>query len=98
MKTKTSSFRGIRGRWLQNDITLIALIVVTAVVALSLGLWNYYYAAVRTGLENKAQTATEFFTSYVSKNYLEFYQSAYRYTESFEDKDSVELQFVNTKG
>ena len=49
MKTKISSFRGIRGRWLQNDITLIALIVVTAVVALSLGLWNYYYAAARTG-------------------------------------------------
>ncbi|NLH00951.1 MAG: HAMP domain-containing histidine kinase, partial [Clostridiales bacterium] len=48
--------------------------------------------------ENKAKTAVEFFTSYVSKSYLEYYQSAYRYTESFEDKDSIEIQFINTKG
>ena len=93
-----SGVRGIKGRWMKNDIALILLIVVTAVVALSLAAWNYYYAAVRTGLENKAQTAVEFFTSYVNKSYLEYYQSAFSYTESFEDKDSVELQFVNTKG
>lgn len=93
-----ASFKGIKGRWMRNDITLILLIVVAAVIAMSVAVWNYYYAAARTGLENKAQTAVAFFTSYVSKSYLEYYQNAYRYTESFEDKDSVELQFVNTKG
>ena len=97
MKTK-ASFNGIKGRWMRNDITLIALIIAAAVVALSIAVWSYYYAAVRTGLENKAQTAVEFFTTYVNKSYLEYYQSAYRYTESFEDKDSIELQFVNPKG
>ena len=53
---------------------------------------------MRTGLENKAQTASEFFSSYVSQTYLEYYQSAYNYTRTFEDKDTVELQFVNVRG
>lgn len=92
------NFRGIKGRWMLNGIAGVLLLVTVAIVAFSLAVYNYYYSAVRTGLENKAQTAVEFFTAYVSKSYLEYYQSAYRYTESFEDKDSIELQFVNTKG
>lgn len=92
------SFKGIKGRWMVNGIAAVFLVVTVGIVAFSLSIYNYYYSSARTGLENKAQTATEFFTTYVSKSYLEYYQSAYRYTESFEDKDSIELQFVNSKG
>lgn len=81
-----------------NGIAIVLLVVFVSIGAFSLVAYNYYYTAARTGLENKAQTAAEFFTTYVSKSYLEYYQSAYRYTESFEDKDTIELQFVNTKG
>lgn len=92
------SFKGIKGRWMLNGIAGVLLVVFVSVIAFSIAIYNYYYSTARTGLENKAQTAAEFFTTYVSKSYLEYYQSAYRYTESFEDKDSIELQFVNTKG
>ena len=92
------SFKGIKGRWMVNGIAGVLLVVVLSIIAFSVAVYNYYYSAARTGLENKAQTAVEFFTTYVSKSYLEYYQSAYRYTESFEDKDSIEIQFVNTKG
>lgn len=91
-------FKGIKGRWLINSIAAVVLIVAVAILAFSVAMSNYYHTAVRTGLENKAQTATEFFTSYVSKTYLEYNQSAYRYTEAFEDKDILELQFVNSRG
>lgn len=91
-------FKGIKGRWMANGIAFVILIVAVGIAAFSLAAYNYYYSAARTGLENKAQTAVEFFTTYVSKSYLEYYQSAYRYTESFKDKDSIEIQFVNTKG
>lgn len=91
-------FKGIKGRWMFNGIMVVAVAVAIAVLSFSLAMYNYYHTAVRTGLENKAQTAVEFFTSYVSKTYLEYYQSAYRYTETFQDKDSLELQFVNTRG
>jgi len=94
----TMYFKGIKGRWMVNGIAGVLLVVAVAIIAFSFAVYNYYYSAARTGLENKAQTAAEFFTTYVSKSYLEYYQSAYRYTESFEDKDSIEIQFVNTKG
>lgn len=92
------SFKGIKGRWMINGIAGVLLVVFVSIIAFSIAVYNYYYSTARTGLENKAQTAVEFFTTYVSKSYLEYYESAYRYTESFEDKDSIELQFVNTKG
>jgi len=92
------SFKGIKGRWVANGIIAVVFVVTVSIIAFSVAVYNYYYSAARSGLENKAQTAAEFFTSYVSKSYLEYYQSAYRYTASFEDKDSIEIQFVNTKG
>jgi two-component system OmpR family sensor kinase len=98
MVKRDMSFKGIKGRWMVNGIAGVLLVVFVSIIAFSIAIYNYYYSTARTGLENKAQTAVEFFTTYVSKSYLEYYQSAYRYTESFEDKDSIELQFVNTKG
>lgn len=91
-------FKSIKGRWMANGIAVVLLIVAVSIGAFSFAVYNYYYSAARTGLENKAQTAAEFFTTYVSKSYLEYYSSALRYTESFEDKDRIEIQFVNAKG
>lgn len=91
-------FKGIKARWTVNGITYITLIVAVAILAFSVAMNNYYHTALRTGLETKAQTASEFFTSYLSKTYLEYYRSAYRYTTTFEDKDALELQFVNSRG
>ena len=91
-------FKGIKARWTVNGVTVITLFVAIAILAFSIAMNNYYHSAVRAGLENKAKTASEFFTSYVSKSYLEYYQSAYDYTETFEDKDVLELQFINSRG
>ena len=96
MNRKT--LRGLRNRWLQSGILLTAGIVVLFTVIVSLGIRSYYYNALRTGLTAKAQSASEFFTGYLSQTYGEYYQSAYRYTESFEDKDVIGLQFINTRG
>ncbi len=91
-------FKSIKGRWMANGIAVVLLVVAVSIGAFSFAVYTYYYSAARTGLENKAQTAAEFFTTYVSKSYLEYYRSALRYTESFEDKDRIEIQFVNAKG
>ena len=96
MNRKT--LRGLRNRWLQSGILLTVVIVILFTVIASLGIRSYYYNAMRTGLAAKAQSASEFFTGYLSQTYGEYYQSAYRYTESFEDKDVIGLQFINTRG
>jgi len=90
--------RGLRSRWLRSGILLTAGIVVVFAVLFTLGARSYCYNAVKTGLTAKAQSASAFFTDYLSQTYSEYYQSAYRYTESFEDKDVLELQFINTRG
>lgn len=89
---------GIKARWMINGIAVVLAFVIAGVAAFSFVAYSYYYSALQTGLESKAKTSSGFFTTYVSRTYAEYYQSAYKYTESFEDKDTLELQFVNTRG
>lgn len=78
---------------------LIVLLVVGLAVALfSVIIYNYYYATIRTGLEAKAKTATDFFANYIDRSYAEYYNSAYIYTETFRESDRLELQFLNSDG
>ena len=81
-----------------NGITVVLAFVIAGVAAFSFVVYNYYYSALQTGLESKAAASSGFFTTYVTHTYAEYYQSAYRYTESFDDRDKLELQFVNTNG
>jgi signal transduction histidine kinase len=89
---------GLRQRWIRNTILLVIIAVIIAAGVFTLVIRNYYYATARAGLEAKVKTATDFFSNYVAKSYAEFYDSAYRYTESFKDADKLELQFIDPDG
>ena len=91
-------FHSIRARGMVVGTGLVLVAAILAVGAFALSLRAYYLSAMRSSLEAKAETASAFFTSYVTRTYAEYYQSAYKYAESFEDKDFLELQFVNTRG
>ena len=88
----------IRSRGMVVSMGLVLAAIAIAVGAFSISVHTYYYTAMRSALTAKAETASDFFTGYVSKTYAEYYQSAYSYAENFEDKDKLELQFVNTRG
>ena len=90
--------RTIRARGMLVSTGLVLAAVAVAVCAFAVSVHTYYYSAMRTALTAKAETASQFFSGYISKTYAEYYQSAYRYAENFEDKDSLELQFVNPDG
>lgn len=96
--SKSQKPAGVKGRWMLSGSLTIFIIIFIAVTAFSLAICSHYYSGMRTGLESKARTASEFFSSYVSRTYAEYRQSAHAYAESFEDKDRIELQFVNTRG
>ncbi len=91
-------FAGITRRWMTNTVLIIVVFVMLAALAISLALANYYVDSVSTGLQTKAQTAADFFANYITRTYAEYYDSAYRYTESFEDADRLELQFLDPQG
>ena len=89
---------GLRQRWIRSSVLIVLVTILVVVLAFSLFIYSNYYSTVQTGLETKARTATDFFSNYVAKSYAEYYDSAYRYTESFGDSAKLELQFIDLEG
>lgn len=90
--------RGLRERWLFSAVLPILLLLVLAVALFSIGVQEYYYSAMRSGLESRARIAAETFSGYGVKSYSEYYRLASYSAETFEEKDTIELQFINTNG
>lgn len=89
---------GLRRRWILNTVGvvcalgLVCVLVVTAVFA------AYYYSGVESDMRYRARNTTDFFTEYLNQSYNEYYQSCINYAKGFEDKDKLELQFINAEG
>lgn len=91
-------FTGIQKRWLFNNLSIVILLVILCVVAFSLSFTMYYYSNMQSGLESKAKTTTDFFGNYISQSYNEYYQSCITFAQTFEDKNTLELQFISLGG
>ncbi|MGN8890377.1 sensor histidine kinase [Dysosmobacter sp. HCP28S3_G4] len=98
LERKALRIRGLRQRWIVNTVAPIFILVILIVTLFSAGVASYYYSSMRTGLENKAQTAADSFTSYFMTSFAEYNQRAVSYADNFEDKDHIELQFINSSG
>ena len=95
-KKKHSS--GLRGRWLRNTMALmlpLALLCVFIVTAVFAG---YYYSGMQSDLSYRARTTADFFSNYMNLNYGEYYQSCVNYAQTFEYRNTIELQFINSGG
>ena len=89
---------GLRRRWFINTVGvvsilgLICVLVVTAVFATS------YYSSMESDLRYRAKNTTDFFANYLNQSYNEYYQSCIVYAQTFEEKNNIELQFINAQG
>ena len=90
--------RGLRRRWLRTTVIVALSGVVFVIAMFSIIIYSYYFATVRTGLEAKARTATDFFANYVARSYDDYYDSAFRYAETFSEANRIEMQFLNRDG
>lgn len=63
-----------------------------------LAISSYHYSLMKSGLAAKLRTATDFFENYVSASDEEFYNGIFDYTQSFEEKSTLELEFLSTDG
>ena len=90
--------QGLQGRWLKNILSLVVAVVIIAGMAFTLAAAAYSYTAMRTGLETKAKTTMAFFRNYLDLSYDECYESCVLLTQDFEDKNIIELQFINARG
>ncbi len=98
MKLHGLRIKGLKGRWMFTGTGVTVLIVLLGVWLIAASIHTNYYHSVETGLESKATTASEFLEDYVTGSYTEFYRSAMDYTEGFEDRDRIELQFLSSGG
>ena len=98
-KLKALQLRGLRQRWIFNTVMPVFILVLLIVVLFSTGVSSYYYGTMRKGLETRAQAMANSFNEYFMDNgYMGFYPKAVQAADSFEDKNSIELQFISSSG
>ena len=95
---KKKRLSGIERRWFVNNVGVIMLLVLACVLGVVLSMAAYYDTNLRSGLENRANTTTDFFSNYIGQSYNEYYQSCIKFAKTFEDKDRLELQFISPGG
>jgi signal transduction histidine kinase len=89
---------GIRHRWLVNNVSILVLIVVVIVSVAVLAISGFYYSMMRSGLEAKLSATSDFFENYVSTSQEAFYNSIYEFTQDFDGKDSIMVEFLSSDG
>ncbi|WP_295582850.1 cell wall metabolism sensor histidine kinase WalK [uncultured Oscillibacter sp.] len=98
-KWKVLQLRGLRQRWIFNTVTPVLVLLVLIVVLFSTGVSSYYYRSMEDGLTKQVQAQAGAFNDYFMDNgYTSYYQKAVQSTTDFEDKNTIEMQFISSNG
>ena len=99
METQSTKKVGsLRKRWLMNTMVVVLALGLVCVLAVTASYAAYYYSNMQSDLENRARTTTEFFADYMDQDRNGFYQSCISYTQGYENRNTIELQFINRQG
>lgn len=90
--------KGLRRRWLINTVGVVSALGLVCVLAITAVFSAYYYSSMESDMRYRARTTTEFFVDYFNQSYNEYYQSCITYAQTFDDKNDIELQFINAQG
>ncbi len=90
--------KGLRRRWLVNTVGVVCALGLVCVLTVTAVFAAYYYSTMESDMRYRARTTTEFFADYLNQSYNEYYQSCITYARTFEDKNDIELQFINAQG
>ena len=91
-------FTGLRRRWLINTLCVVLPLAIVCVFAVTAAFAAYYYSGMESDLRYRARTTTDFFAENMNVDYNAYYQSCVKYAETYEDRNSIELQFINAQG
>jgi len=90
-------FKGLRQRWLMNTVGVVFVLGIVCVLAVCIAFTVYYYNGMISDMSYRAETTAQFFADYTNQKYKDYYQSCINYANSFEDKNNIELQFINAQ-
>jgi len=97
-KWRLLKITGLRRRWFLNTVAVIGMLGLVAVLVVTTAFSVYYYSAMESDMRYRARSTTEFFADYLNQSYNAYYQSCITYAQTFEDRNNIELQFINTSG
>ena len=99
IKRKSLRLRGLRQRWIVNTLLPMTLLLAVVVTVSSVGVANYYYRSMIDGMKQQVQAQAGAFNDYfMDSGYTSYYQKAMQSTTDFEDKGSIEMQFISSNG
>lgn len=90
--------KGLRKRWIINTLGILCALGLVCVMIVTTVFAVYYYSSMESDLTYRARTTTDFFADYLNQDYNQFYQSCITYARTFEDRNTLELQFINSQG
>ncbi len=90
--------KGLRRRWLLNTMSIVCALGIVCVIVVTVVFAGYYYSSMESDMRYRARTTTDFFAEYLNQSYNEYYQSCITYAQTFDDKNTIELQFINAQG
>ena len=89
---------GLRRRWLLNTVSVVSALGLICVLIVTSVFANSYYSSMESDLRFRAKSATDFFANNLDQSYDDFYQFCVTYAQTFEEKNSIKLQFINNQG
>ena len=89
---------GLKKRWLLNTVAVVFALGMLCVIVVTAVFSAYYHSNVQTDMRYRAETTTNFFDDYSNLDYGEYYQSCIQYATTFEDRNNLELQFIDANG
>lgn len=81
-----------------NTVGVMCALGLVCVAAVTASFAAYYYSNMESDMRNRASTTTDFFADYLDQDYDDFYASCSTYAQTFEDRNHIELQFINQNG
>ena len=81
-----------------NTVGVILALGLVCVAAVTASYAAYYYSNMQADLTRRAQASAEFFSGSSHRDYTEYYQACITYARTYEDKDVIELQFIDKNG
>ena len=89
---------GLRRRWLVNTVGIVSALGLACVLTVTAVFASSYYSNMQSDLRYRARMTTTYFAEHLNQSYNEYYQSCITYAQTFEDRDHLELQFINGRG
>lgn len=90
--------KGIKRRWLLNTVSVVLAAMLLLMLVMDAALYSYYYGAMQSELETRANSTASYIARYASDTYGTFYNFAVDLVQEFDDADKLEMQVINPRG